>query len=263
MKNFLLLLSILMLVITSCSNDENSSSSEDNSILPKTITYIYPYLELGSNRVSTLNYDGNKIVSIDEGGSRIKFTYDGDFIVKQEHFMTNNEGTQAIDNEISYSYENGKMKTRIFKEGITKEYPDGQYIVKIVYTHNSNELISFVNYSINKDTKAESKYSQGILTYKDGNLVKGQETTGSSVSTRVYEYDAKNNPLKNITGFNLLLNETAFSNSNVIKISRTETEFPNPVTYLNNHIYNDKNYPTKSTSLSSGGSIEYEIEYTY
>ena len=266
MKKLLLLFVALTLVLTSCSSEENSSlenSSEEYSVFPKTISYIYPNTTLGTNSTSTLKFDGNKIVSISKYDSKTKFIYNGDFIIKQEVFDLDLQGNETKDKEVLYNYENGKLKTRLFKENITVNYPDGQYIEKVLYTHSSN-LISYINYRVDKDTKVEVKSSEGTLTYNGGNLVKEMQVVGSLTRTRTYEYDTKYNPLKNILGFDLLLNEiNEFGKNNVLKTTSISSDFPTQANYVTTYIYNDNDYPSKKTSLTGGGSVEYEIEYTY
>lgn len=261
----ILFFSALALILASCSNDENSSSSEDTSVLPKTISYIYPNIYLGTNSKSTLAFNGNKIISSITPDSKTIFTYSGDLITKQEAFDIDQQGKETKDDEVVYTYESGKLKTRIFKENITTEYPDGQYIEKTVYTYSSNDLISYINYSVNKDTKVETKSSEGNLAYKDGNLVKEEQKVNSVTTTRVYEYDTKNNPLKNILGFNLLLNEISYiGKNNIVKTTRTSSENSNTAVYVTSYTYNVSGYPLRNTSFDGGGtSIEYEIEYTY
>ncbi|MCD0470690.1 hypothetical protein [Flavobacterium sp. JAS] len=265
MKNLLLLFSALSLVLTSCSNDDNNSSSEDTSILPKTISYIYPSAMLGTNNTSVITYSGNKIVSTVDENSKTIFTYDGNLITKQVKFDLDSKGVETKDAEVSYTYENGKLKTRILKESFSTEYPNGEYIYKTVYTYTSANLISYVNYSVNVNTQAESKRDEGSLTFKDGNLVKEQQISGSLISTRTYEYDAKNNPLKNVLGFDLLLNEISeFGKNNSTKTTSISSGNSTPTNYLTTYTYNDKDYPLRHTSFAGDGkSIEYEIEYTY
>lgn len=264
MKKLLLLFSALTLLLTSCSNDDNDSSTEDTSILPKTISYIYPDVMLGTNSTSTITYSENKIVSIVDEDSKTIFTYDGNLITKQVQFDVDSKGVETKDTEVLYAYENGKLKTRILKESFNTDYPNGEYIYKTVYTHTSANLVSYINYYVNVDTQAETKSSEGSLTFKDGNLVKEQYKQTSGSSTRIYEYDTKNNPLKNVTGFNLLLSEISeFGKNNSIKISISSGNSA-PTDYLTTYTYNDKGYPLRHTSFAGDGkSIEYEIAYTY
>jgi len=259
LKKILAIFTVLSLIASSCSSEENSNS-EEKLILPKTISYVYPNIYLGTNTKSTLSYDGNKIVSSVDENSKTIFTYTGDVITKQEVFDVDLQGKETKTDEAIYTYENGKLKTRIFKEGISSQYADGEYIQKAVYTHSSNGTISYINYQVDKITKVETKDSEGVLTYENGNLVKHK--IGNT--TYVYEYDAKNNPLKNVLGFNLLLNEiSAIGRNNVVKTTFNSSQNSNTGIYLTTYIYSDKDYPTKQTSYSSGTSIEYEIEYTY
>lgn len=269
MKNILFVFSAFMLALTSCSNNDNNlsednPSSENNSILPKTISYVYPNIYLGTNSISTLNYDGNKIISSVKKDSKTTFIYEGNLITKQEQFDIDSNGKEIKDLEVLYTYESGKLKTRITREYFTTKYPNGEYIGKTVYTHVSNSLISYIDYTVNIDTQIETKISEGTFTYKDGNLIEDKNVRGVSTSTRTYEYDNKNNPLKNILGLDLLLKETEISRNNILKIKRVDSDLPNSSVYLTNYIYNDKDFPTKQTSLAGDGkSVEYEIEYTY
>ena len=260
----LLLLFIAFNLATSCSSDENSPSEQKDSTLPKTISYLYPSPMLGTNTKETITYDGVKIVSILGKESKKTFTYNGDLIIKQEQFDIGS-GKENKSSEVSYEYENGKLKTRILKEGISVDYPNGQYINKAVYTHTSNEVISYISYNIDKTTNIERKNGEGTLTYKNGNLVKHERKIDSYTVTSIFEYDSKKNPLKNIIGVNLLLNEfDQYGNNNIVKTTQKSSEFPNPSVYLTTYVYNNSDYPTKHTSFDGGGKdIEYEVEYTY
>jgi len=266
MKKLLLLCIALVAVLTSCANDDSSENSfpEDSSILPKSISYIYPSLLLGVNSKSTETYNGNKILNSSEDGYKTLFTYDSDFITKQEVFRVDKQGNQTKIKEVAYTYENGKLKSRIYRAIISSGQSNSDYIQKTVYTQNTSNLISYLNYSIDAITKTETLINEGTLTYENGNLVKLQQKANSIITTSIYDYDTKQNPLKNILGYNLLLNEIyGFGKNNIIKTTRTSSENNNPTVYLTSYIYNERDYPTKKTSLSGGGSVEYEIEYTY
>ncbi|MBF4486755.1 hypothetical protein [Flavobacterium sp. CSZ] len=264
MKKLLPLFGFLTFLLISCSSDDNTPS-EESVVLPKTISYLYPNASLGTNSTSTLKFDGKKIINSIDSDSKTIFTYNADLITKQELFNVDEKGNETKSKEVVYSYENGKLKTRIHKILFSKEYPDGEYIIKTVYTHNSNEQISYINYSIDAKTKLEIQTSIGTLTYKDGNLVKEQQTFKSVTTTLVFEYDTKNNPLKSILGFNLLLNEVSyFGKNNILKVIKASSENTNVSTYLTTYSYNENGYPLKHTSFDgTGKSIEYEIEYTY
>ncbi|PJJ09259.1 hypothetical protein CLU83_2600 [Flavobacterium sp. 1] len=252
MKKISCLFSALILVlISSCSSDDSSSDSDNNFVLPKTITMTYPDFP-SYNRREVITYDGNKILTSVDEYSKTVFTYDGSLIIKQVEFDIDYKGNEVKYAEISYTYENGKLKTRILKKGFSTEYPNGQFIYKTVYTHVSDNEVTYVFYSVDAKTNIEVKEHQGILNYKDGNLVKEDES--------VYEYDDKNAPFKNILGYNLLLYEVGIGNNNITSASSSL----NPFGYIRNYIYGDNGYPTKMTSYRSDGkTIEYITEYTY
>ncbi|PKB15879.1 hypothetical protein [Flavobacterium sp. 5] len=262
MKIFLFLLSALFLVlISSCSSDDSTSSSADNSVLPKTISMTFP--EFASDNSKTiLTYDGNKIsTSVDED-SKTVFTYDGNSIVKQVKFDLDDKGNESKDTEVSYTYENGKLKTRILKKEFSTEYPNGQYIYKTVYSYNTDNQVTYVYYVVDAKTNIEVKDHQGILNYKDGNLVKVEEfiLNSDQHNVRVYEYDDKNAPFKNILGFNLLLYEVGIGNNNITSASSSL----DPFVYISNYIYGENGYPKKTTSYARDGkTILYITEYTY
>ncbi|WP_166920063.1 hypothetical protein [Flavobacterium poyangense] len=269
MRKILFLFGVFALLLSSCASDDNLPDG-NNLIFPKTVSYTYPEFP-GDNSKDKMTYNGNKIVTSIDEKSKIVYTYDGNRIIKQEKFKIDAQGNQSKSIEVLYTYENGKLKTRIMKEIFSSDYPQGQYMYKTVYAHETDAQISYVFSSVDVDTNVEKKRSTGILTYKDGNLIKRTQVGGAfgggsnSSESRSYEYDTKINPLKNILGFNLLLDEIGdFGKNNVIKTILERDGFPNPAIFLTNHIYNDKGYPIKSTSLTGNGkTIEYEIEYEY
>lgn len=100
-------------------------------------------------------------------------------------------------------------------------------------------------------------------------MVKEVQTSegSSTVYTHVYEYDTKNNPFKNILGFNLLLEYEDTSTNNVIKhtssVSGSATP-STPLVYKKEYVYDANGYPTKATSYKADGTTVSEInEYTY
>jgi hypothetical protein len=274
MRKKILLFSVFVLLLSSCASEDKSSDdnlpSENSLIFPKTVSYTYPEFP-SQNSKEKMTYNGNKVVNSIDENSKTMYTYDGNIITKQEKFKIDAQGNQSKAIQVLYTYENGKLKTRIMKEGFSNNYPEGQYSYRTVYTHDSDTQISYIFSYVNAETNIEKKISAGVLTYKAGNLVKRTQVGGAfgggsnSSEIRTYDYDTKRNPLKNILGFNLLLDEIGtFGENNVVKTTVNRDDFPTPGIFLENHIYNDKGYPIKSTSLTGDGkSIEYEIEYEY
>ncbi|WP_289665363.1 hypothetical protein [Flavobacterium panacagri] len=257
MKKLLFLSTVLSLIITSCSSDDNSA--KDSSVLPKTITYTYPPEDEKPIEIGLVRYDGNKINSIIGANKRTLFTYTDNLITKQEVYEKDRQGKEYKTKEAFYTYKNGKLDTKISNTSniLSPDYISTQ---KTVYTHSSNEQISYITYSVNNDTKVETKTIEGTLTYENGNLVK----RAGNIWSYVYEYDNKNNPLKNIVGLDLLLDDIReIGKNNVVKITNKPSLTSNPAIFLRDYTYDDKNYPTKNRSYTNGGTVEFDIEYTY
>lgn len=252
MKKLLCLFGASLLVLTSCSND-NDDNNPANAILIKEINYIDID---GSSEVSKYTYTANKIVSIDEYGGKSNYTYTGDVITKIEGLDENN----VIDNLIEYTYANGKVASFVESEpGFAAKY-------KRLYTYNADGTVSYTTSSINTVTNVEIQGSTGVLTFKDGNLIKEVRTSGTNVNTTTYEYDAEKNPNKNILGFSLLLdNEESVSVNNVVKRTEVSSNTGGSSTYVYTitYTYDANGFPTEGKNFGSDGTADGTAKYTY
>jgi len=202
MKKNLYLFGLILLSLSSCSKDENTSSESSSPILvKKIINTINP----NDVVILTYKYDGNKIISeSDDQGFVSTYTYTENVITKIEERVDN-----KFQSSKEYTYVNGKVATQVWKQnyGGTDSY---------TYTYNSNGTVSY------KRTRTGSENTTGMLTFKNGNIVKNEVFYGGkypSTVTYIYDYDSKNNPFKNVLGFNLLLetDEDMFSLNNMIQ----------------------------------------------
>ncbi|MBF4466788.1 hypothetical protein [Flavobacterium sp. LC2016-12] len=215
-----------------------------------------------------MTYDGNKVVSIDDGTSKRKFIYDGNFIVKQLKFNVDSQGKETKVRETTYTYSNGRLTSKISRVSFSESEPNGADFVKCDYTHNPDGTISCISYMPNS---TEIDYT-GILIYKENNLIKRDIDVVSipdyGHEVDIYEYDTRNNPFKNILGFNLILQEiNGYGSNNVIKLTRTIKNTPFYIVHKANYLYNDSNYPIKDNSVSNisqqEGEYTLDIKYTY
>lgn len=257
MKKSLYLFCATLIALTSCSNnDDNESSKSASSILPKKVTVIYSD---GDSSVETILYDGNKIVSItEEDGSVTKYTYTGNVITKAEEIDEKGE----LDGTTEYIYTNGKLATSIEKN------PGESYYYKAKYIHNADGTVSYDQFRGLISTGTEEEYgATGKYTIKEGNLIKLEVSYYGSERAYVYEYDTKNNPFKNVLGFNLLLQDTDLSLNNLVKETGTSgsgaNTSTNTITYT--YKYDANNYPTERvSSYQSGTSISTKTtQYAY
>lgn len=266
-KKLLFCLSVFLLILNSCSKEDYDSS--ENTILPKTLTTIYPDYPDG-NFVTKIIYDGNKIVSISNKSGRTDYTYDGDHILTEiKYNLTDGQKVKYTQ----YGYTNDSLKT------VTTSLNGEE--TRYVYIYNNDGTIEKETYHLDNNKGKESKKTeQDILTFVNGNVVKSEFNSGGSgtdvITTSRYEYDTNNNAFKNITGLNLLLDqanfgtEISFSSANNIKrhivfsiqAPSSNIEFE-PYANTMKYEYNKKGYPTKKTTYDYAERIIEIVEYTY
>lgn len=254
MKKFLCLLSAVALVFVSCSKDDNDSSSPVSSILVKKIIDIDID---GSSSTRNYEYNGNKIVSMTEGGLLSKYTYAGDYITKIEEFDT--EG--KVDLTTEYSYTNGKLASSVGKNTGSENYD------KTTYIHNADGTVTYTNFRGNSKTGIEQADGvTGKCTFQNGNMVKLEVFYDGGEDSYVYEYDTKNHPLKNVTGFGLLLDDETLVN-NLVKKTATSVSGAKIRTIITTYgyKYDANNYPTeKVESYQSGDFVSTQTtQYAY
>ncbi|MCV9931122.1 hypothetical protein OIU80_02405 [Flavobacterium sp. LS1R47] len=273
MKNFLCLFSALTLVLASCSNDDNNNSEDEvSAIVPKTLNYTsidFP----SENETYVTTYKGNKIVSSKDSGGRTDYIYEGNLIVKEVNYDTESEsGKDVKSDEIIYVYANGKLASSYYNEGFSASFPDGQYKRRKVFTHNIDGTVKVEKYNTNSTSGIEVKSNYiEVLTFANGNLVKSVESNSESndTFTATYEYDAKNNPLKNILGFSLLIehSEGEGANSsvnNVVKYTVSYSVNAESNVYKRELVYDGNGFPTKITNYKKDGvTVNLINEYTY
>jgi hypothetical protein len=234
MKKFFYLFSATLLTLTSCSKDENTSEPVSSMLVKKKISTY----SIDDIVTTTYKYDGNKIVSAsNDGGFVANYTYTGNVITKIEERVNN-----QFQSSLEYTYVDGKVATEVFKRnyGGTNSY---------TYTYNANGTISYKLFQSGNET------STGLLTTVNGNIVKKELfSNGILFSTQVFEYDNKNNPFKNVLGFNLLIDtyEDMFFPNNRTKDSADGSDVNYTFKYDTNNFLSEK----KRINISTGNSNE-------
>jgi hypothetical protein len=227
MKKLFYLLSITFLILQSCSSDnqDNSSNSSDNILLKKIVV---------SGQSINFTYNGNKIIKIvyPQGSySYYLITYTGDQITRTEGFDNNN---QPLNHDVFIYSNNLLVQQKVYSDINTLEKTHN-------FTYNSNNTI----------TKTSNNSSIVYDLDNNGNITKCRNYFNNSLqSTYNYSYDNKNNPFKNVTGFNPLIfgpNLTLWSMSTNNVINQTGS-----ASFSNNHQYNSQLYPISVITTSSG-----------
>lgn len=211
-----LLVITLIFSLFSCTNDEKINDSKGLILLKKkVITHSINDIES-----FTYEYDRNKLVSVKtDGGFVSTYTYTGNQITRILETVNGN-----FQRSIDFTYAEGKIFSRIEKTSYAGTRTN-------FYTHNTDGSIS-IKYSGNSSSGNSKLYLQ------NGNIVK-YEYGGSTYS---YEFDNKNNPFKNVLGFNLLLepNDGTFSPNNMTKYGGEGGEGD-----YYDYKYNNEGYPTE------------------
>jgi hypothetical protein len=262
MKKIASLFSILILTIVSCSKNEDVTEdvTTDSKISLKKmifdegngnpITYDFTY---NDNKLNEISYEFNGLIR------KNIYSYDGNLIMKIETF-----NGQELSGRNQYFYENNNLKTLLYEDIGTG---DESFSVKFkyIYTHNLNGTIFEEKFKL-VDGAYENLDETSLYTMINGNLTKKNMSTtysffnGSntetirSISTNSYEYDNKNNPFKNILGFNKIQFSDFYSSNNVIKeTSQYESVTGDEVSTAQNPkiknyvlIYDANNYLTES-----------------
>jgi hypothetical protein len=197
MKKLVSILSLLTIVLTSCSGSDDSAEQVELLNFPrKTIDY---YQDSGStigSRTGTFNYNGNKLNEIFYNAAQRKV------FTKVEFYEAS--ALRFVEN---FSYSNGKLVTFDKFDLLTNRNEN------VVYTHQANGTISYIKLIYSSSISNPSETLTGTLFFENGNLVEDEyshlinnsSTNEVNYIDRLYQFDNKINPYKNIEGFSLLL----------------------------------------------------------
>lgn len=248
MQKLFVSLSILFLLLQSCSSSDGAPTPPDE-ILVKKIT------DTSSDGVftSTYTYDGKKMMQFTFTApgsvSKVFYTYTGNLITKSESFNSSNTLTGANN----YSYTDDRLSSFI-----RLNYISGKGW-RVTYAYNPDGSISATCHTgdlNNQNTLA----STTTITLSGGEMSSIIYVEGTSTRTTTFTYDAKNDPFKNVIGWDKI----AFArvgyfmssvNHNLVQWQTSENGGP---TYTTDQIYtyNSNDFPvTHRPGTSSTGQI--------
>lgn len=276
MKKIILVLSLVLLALVGCSKSEDAILAGVSSNLLKRIENSSETLD--GNSTTNVAYNGNKIIEFSSSRngilSKTIFTYNGDLIIKRESLSNG-----ILNASEEYIYENGKLTTTFSMYSNTSQSGIIVFIKsKKVYTYNANGTVLETNFKF-VDNAYVTANSTKLYTIFNGNVTKliGNSSSSStyyngtatvtdiytSTYTNNYEYDSKNNPLKNILGWskisfdsnnsiNNLLKETGLSESTTNGVANPAVpERVREYTLM----YNSNDYPTLIKYLTTTSTV--------
>jgi hypothetical protein len=248
-KKNIIILVVILGTLCSCTNE-----AVDQIPVPMLKKIIETSVD-GSSTITTLNYNGNKIVNIDKVDAFLEFYYTGDLITKTVEITK----LSSHKNTLEYSYLEGKL---------TKITSSENYFIN--YIHNNDGSISYEKLTKDSENKV-LKIHHGVLFFQNGNLIKEDQiidNAGSEVlikNVNELKYDNKNNPLSNILGFDKLYNYShliSLNNATISVFSSTIKQIKDDqiISTINRldrqYQYNSDGYPTEvvSEKIIFGGS---------
>lgn len=238
MKKIVLLSCFAALLFSSCSSDDVPSHEDtSNVLLQKTITY-----GLGESYETIYKYDGKKLLEARSIKENKKFEYQGNNISKISWY-DNPDTSNTLSQYVDFEYTpDGKLK---------KFSQHSSYPLAVEFTYANRDTVNFVAIA------ARNSYNfTGYFLVKDNEITEYVYLNGGTPRPSVrYQYDSKNHPLKNVTGYNKLALFHYFYNSvhfngfttNVGSskncISNSLISDPNVVEIMNTYEYNEKGFP--------------------
>lgn len=248
MKKFLLLFAAFTISLNSCSSDDSSSDSNSDSVvlLKKTITTDSD----GEKLTTNYTYNGNKIVSIidDSEDVDLYYTYTDDLITK----LTFKYKNGTIEQVNTYEYDSAKRLVTF-----VRSEPLDEWGSKEVYTYNTDGTVSIKHYR-GDDKTQDVLNGEGTIFFTGGEVSKITINYGPS---RSYTYDDKNNPMKNVLGFDKISFEDGEASGIVHNIvSEKDLDYDEVMSkYV--FTYNSDGYPTKSVEDEEGEIATIEFFY--
>jgi hypothetical protein len=217
------------LFMVSCSNDDaqNTNAAEDTTLLKKMTSTN----EEGITSTYDYTYNGNKIVSMISDDTTIIYTYTGNLIT---HITSTQSNGVVIDQTIEYNSSNQKTSQIILISAPDLGVEQG---TKDLYTYNQNGTVTVVQYSGDLESQTTLE-GTGTITINENSILH----EGMSSQAYTHTFDSKNNPMKNILGYNEYTLPRLGSKHNLLLGATTSTRSG----YIFTYTYNSNNYPISS-----------------
>ncbi len=266
-------LSSLIFLSLSC-----SSSNDDDTETEVVETPILVTKAIVDGDVYTVKYDGVKILeeSNADGSSKFVYTYTGNVITQIKDYSNG-----SLRSTADFTYDNDKLIN--VKEVSITSGSNTTSTKTLTYTYPNSTTINCTqirNYTFAGNSQTDK--SEIVYTVKDGDVISSKEkyyhnNVLAGNLTETYTYDDKNNPYKNVLGFDKIelynpwaSNDNLSGKKNLVLFTNANTPTSSSsssykIVYTTS--YNDKNYPNQITetqydSSNQAGSSHMTI-YTY
>lgn len=266
MKKNLFLSSLIFLSLSCSSTDDE----------PEIVDPQYPVLvtkAIVDGDVYTVKYDGIKILeeSNADGSDKFVYTYTGNLITQIKDYFNG-----SLSSTTDFTYDNDKL-INVKKVGLTLGSNTANTETR-TYTYPNSTTVNCTqirNYTFAGN--AQTDKSEIVYTVKNDDIISSKETyyhnnVLSGNITENYTYDDKNNPYKNVLGFDKIelynywtSNDNLSSKKNLVLFTNANTptsssSFSYRLVYTTS--YNDKNYPNQITETQYNSSNQAGSSHT-
>lgn len=233
MKKLFALVSAFTLLLTSCSSEDDSPSTPSNTpiLLTKTIATD----SNGNTTTTEYEYSGTKFIGYTDDEGYFDFTYTGDLITEVKYYESS---TLAQTETFGYDA-NGRVITYVIVDNIHTDWGN-----KETYIYNSDGSVS-VSYYIGDAFSQTTLNKTGTVYFVDNEVSQMVFVQGGSTWTRSYTYDNKNNPFKNVTGYDKIPFCGEYA-SGIIHNITEEDDSNNMDDVTASYTYNSNGFPVTS-----------------
>jgi hypothetical protein len=188
----LLTLIFFALLFASCSSDSDSDSASTSGIL---LQKIIRQNENGTTTTMTYVYNGKKMLTFGDGTISYKVFYNGNLVTKIESYNLNN-----LMSIFYFTYDSSEKLVQYKLDS-----PNLLRVWRNTYVYNNDNTISVSQYDA-FDGGTETLQTQKYFLDSEGEIIRIEKYNGTNTAITLYTYDTKNNPFRNVVGFDKLLN---------------------------------------------------------
>ncbi|RNA60471.1 hypothetical protein D1631_18430 [Chryseobacterium nematophagum] len=222
---------IALAIISNCSSREDNSNVE----VP-----VLPTKVIIDGKAYTYSYMGDKIKEITSGNSVTRYTYNGDYIIKEEDYEDN-----QFKSSNEFIYSNGRLASTKVTEKWKELHEPLVYNINYQYIDNHHVRYNGLQgVTINNGVASDIKYAPYDFYFDDnGNPIRFKKTYEGANVEIISTFDTKNNPYRNIRGLSLLISLEILErgNNNAIKHETITDSEVTPQTFT--YTYNRNGYP--------------------
>ncbi len=204
--------------------------------------------------ISDFSYSGNKLLKITSTSGYDIYTYVGNLISKAEKY---NSSDVLIGSEEYFYNSSGNLSSCIQKDYLNS------YAYKEVYVYNIDGTVTRNSFSGNLVSQT-TPYMVGFyhkLYFQNSELLKQEGYDNNTLAgTANFIYDGKNNPTRNILGFDEIFFafDTSGNFQNVLHINNDGSNH-----YSNEYTYDSNNFPITKVNRDYSNNFLYKSEIFY